>query len=67
MISKREKSKDYAFLFESIKNIVWDLFEVDYRPTTLIADAAGAITRGFQQAFNYNSSLLIKNDRPITN
>ena len=33
-----------------------ELFEVDYRPTKLIADAARAITRGFQQAFYYNSS-----------
>ena len=27
---------------------------VDYRSSTLVADAAGAISRGFMKAFNYN-------------
>ena len=53
MPTKSEKSKDYKFFFNSIKKAVKQCYEVDYRPTALIADAASAITNGFSEAFLY--------------
>ena len=58
MPTKSEKSKDYKFFFNSIKKAVKQCYEVDYRPTALIADAASAITNGFSEAFLYEVDAL---------
>ena len=49
-ISIKEEHTDFAFIF-SLKDAVKTLFDVDYQPTTLIADASAAITNGFVEAF----------------
>ena len=53
MTTKRERSKDYKFLFDCVRKAVHDCTGIDYRPSCLIADAAGAITKGFMLAMDY--------------
>ena len=53
MTTKTEKSKDYRFFFEAIAKAVQQCYGEDYRPSSLVADAAGAITRGLTKAFSY--------------
>ena len=40
-------------MFESIKEGLRNIFQYVYRPSILQADAAGAITKGFEQDFYY--------------
>ena len=40
-------------MFESIKEGLLNIFQFVYRLSILHADAAGAITKGFEQAFYY--------------
>jgi len=54
-ISQNEKASDYEFVFNGLKKAVLDATGKEYRPNCLVADAAGAITRGFQRAFSYES------------
>jgi len=54
MTTKREKKRDYEFFFKSLKKAVSQCCGVEYSPKTLVADAAGAITKGFMRAFGYN-------------
>ena len=54
VVTKREKAKDFAFVFKSLKDglkLQFDSF--DYRPDTLLADSAPAITKGFTLGFGY--------------
>ena len=39
-------------MFESIKEGLRNIFQYVYRPSILQADAAEAITKGFEQAFH---------------
>ncbi len=53
MPTKSEKSKDYKFFFSSVKKAVKQCMGIEYRPTILVADAAGAISRGLLlQSYN---------------
>ncbi len=55
MTTKREKTKDYEFFFKSIATAVEKIIKKDYKPTCLVADAAGQITNGFMNAYSYES------------
>ena len=52
---KTEKGRDYAFLLRCLKKAVEQCLCYDFKPEILVADAAGAITRGFMRAFGYKS------------
>ncbi|CAF1022962.1 unnamed protein product [Brachionus calyciflorus] len=49
-----ETGEDFKFVFESLKKAHKKVFNIDYRPCTLVADGADAITNGFMSAFNYD-------------
>jgi len=53
MVTKREKAKDYAFMFSTIVCKMELLFNYNYEPNTLLGDYAGAITNGFIICFGY--------------
>ena len=42
-------------MFATVKHSAKKFFNFDYRPNTLIADAAPAIHNGFMKAFDYKS------------
>jgi hypothetical protein len=52
MITQHERTEDYAYMFLCIKELVKLARHVDYEPTILVADCAGAITKGFEEVFN---------------
>ena len=54
-ICTNEEAIDFQFIFEALSNTLKILYDYDYRPNALIADAAGAITNGFKLAFNYDN------------
>jgi len=53
MLTRRERTRDYTFLFNAIQKAVFQVINVEYIPRTLIADAAGSITRGFKASFGH--------------
>ncbi len=55
MPTKSEKGRDYYFFFRCVKKAVLQCYNVNYKPDVLVADAAGAITRGFMKAFGYRN------------
>ncbi len=56
MTTKRENEKDYEFFFRSIALAVKKVTQQDYRPKSLVADAAGEISNGFMRAYSYKST-----------
>ena len=46
-----EKEEAFMFIFQSIKDSVRDIYQFDYEPTILVADASNAITNGFTSVF----------------
>ena len=46
-----EQEADFAFMFKAIKDAC-ALMDIDYRPTTLFADNAPAISNGFAPVFS---------------
>jgi hypothetical protein len=52
-ICSNETQADFAFTFKALTNALLKHNNYVYRPRALIADAAGAITQGFETAFNY--------------
>jgi hypothetical protein len=54
-ICSHETEVDYEFMFATVKKSAKKFFNYDYRPDTLIADAAPAIHNGFMNAFDYKS------------
>ncbi|CAF1030510.1 unnamed protein product [Brachionus calyciflorus] len=50
-----ETSDDFSFVFNSLIKAQKKLFDYNYRPRTLIADGAEAITNGFINAFDYEN------------
>ena len=58
MISKNEQNSDYAFMFKAIKDSVQNVYNFDYKPSILIADAAEGITIGFQTIFELKSRVV---------
>ena len=55
-MTKCEKSSDYAFFFKAVSKAYNLVTGEIYRPTCLVADTAGSITRGFESAFAYTES-----------
>lgn len=53
VVTKRETAKDFAFAFKSLKDGLKIHFNFDYKPNTLLADSAPAITNGFTLGFGY--------------
>ena len=51
MISKTETQEDFAFMFKSIKQLVQAIFNIEYKPTILLADCADEITSGLKKKF----------------
>lgn len=51
LITKTETEDDFEFMFRSIKDLVKAIYRVEYKPTILLADAAPAITNGFERVF----------------
>ena len=51
MLSKTETADDYAFLFETIKDLSQKIFGHVFQIEILLADAAQAITNGFIKVF----------------
>ena len=54
-ICTNETETDFCFMIYSIKKACFSFYQYDYKPNTLIADAAPAITNGFMLAFGYSS------------
>ena len=52
-ICTRETGDDFEFVFKSLKDALLKLYQYNYKPTSLIADGADAITNGFMAAFGY--------------
>jgi hypothetical protein len=52
VVTMNETADDYAFMFRCIKRLASSVHQIDYKPTKLLADAAGAITNGFKQVFD---------------
>ncbi len=55
MTTRKEKTKDYQFFFESLMKAVYEILLVNYSPYSLIADAASSISKGFMKAFSIKS------------
>ena len=51
MLTKTEDELDYQYLCQRLKALA-ALVEVNFNPTVLLADAAGAITNGCKSVFN---------------
>ena len=54
-LASNEKTKDFQLMFEGIIHGIKNIYNCDFRPHILQADAARAITKGFEQAFNFES------------
>jgi hypothetical protein len=51
MVTKHENEEDYEYMFNALKRIVKEIHQIDFEPTILLADTAGAITNGFSNVF----------------
>ena len=54
VLSKDEKTEDYAFAFSSVKQLTKQLYDFDIYPNALVADAAQAITNAFKSVYGEN-------------
>ena len=54
---------DFEFCFSALKHTLSTLYGFDWKPDTLMADAAGAITNGFMAAFAYLVILNLWNNK----
>jgi hypothetical protein len=52
-----EKTKDFSFIFEALKNGVHSLYECDIAPEVLVADAAHSIQNAFKLVFGSDEKL----------
>ena len=46
-----EKDEACKFIFNAVKESVYEIYKVNYQPTILVADASDAITNGFKEVF----------------
>ena len=51
MLTKLEKSADYQFMFQCVKDLALQIYAYSYSPTILVADSAKTITKGFKKVF----------------
>lgn len=54
-VSTNERSEDFAFLFQSLIDIVKQLFDGDFDPEILIKDAADSIGNGYTKALPHRT------------
>ncbi|KAJ6648504.1 hypothetical protein Bhyg_03734, partial [Pseudolycoriella hygida] len=59
LVSKDEKTADFRFAFNAIKNIVRKIFQHDMNPKLLICDAAEAIHNGAKSVFGSKIVILM--------
>lgn len=50
-----EKEEAYTFIFKALYESVYDIYNIDYQPNILIADAADAITNAFEVVIFHNN------------
>jgi hypothetical protein len=55
MVTKTEQQTDLEFLFETLKNSIREIYNEEYEPEFLLADAAHACTNGFKRVFKDSS------------
>ena len=54
-ICSNETEEDFYFIFNAVKKAAKTIYNYEYKPNILIADAAPAIHNGFMAAFSYKS------------
>ncbi|RMZ99193.1 hypothetical protein BpHYR1_051645, partial [Brachionus plicatilis] len=54
-ICSNETHEEFCFIFSSLKKGLLAIFNFEYKPDTLIADGAEAITNGFMECYGYSS------------
>ena len=47
-VSIKEKEEDFTFIFKVIKDGIYKIHGVEFKPSTFVADAAPAIRNGFK-------------------
>ncbi len=57
MLTKLEKSRDYAFMFACVKDLAKKILAYEYNPRILVADSAKSITKGFKKVFMLNKRI----------
>ncbi|CAF1133814.1 unnamed protein product [Brachionus calyciflorus] len=57
LITKNETENDFTFMFKTVRDLSLQLYQWQYSPTVLIADAAQAITNGFKNVFELNKRI----------
>ena len=57
MLTKLEKSRDYAFMFACVKDLAKKILAYEYNPRILVADSAKSITKGFKKVFKLNKRI----------
>lgn len=58
-VSTHERSVDFEFIFRTVKNAIFDLFEAELKPDCVIADAAFAISNGYGKVFGDDSNVIM--------
>lgn len=51
MLTRYEKTKDFEFMFQTVKDLANKICSFIYDPRILVADNASAITKGFKKVF----------------
>jgi hypothetical protein len=46
-----EKEEAYTYIFKSLYDAIYDIYDYSYGPKTLISNAADAITNGYKAVF----------------
>ena len=51
LVTMHERGEDFEFMFQTIKDLINKIHNVDFKPTILVADSSVAITKGFEAVF----------------
>ena len=51
LLTKTEQERDFAYFFKTVKSMIQAVYDYDYEPNRLLADAADAITNGFKLVY----------------
>ena len=46
LLSKTEQQRDFEYLFKTIQSLIKTIYDSEYEPTQLLADAAESMTNG---------------------
>ncbi len=58
-VTKGETEEDFEFIFSAVAKAAKEIFDFEFSPEYLVADAAGAITNGFSLAFQKKPSRIM--------